>query len=142
MMERSLGNLSLRHCGAVLAPKDFAHERLELFVINLSCLCSLHLSKHLGKLLVRQVLAFATEALFQVCLSDVSGVVNVEMMERKSHIRFCDSSPAVDSNSEELTVVDLTIMVEIDALEDLIDFCLVHIKLIEGGSELAEFECA
>ena len=122
MMEISLLNLSLLRRGAGLAPKDLAHERLELFVINLACICSLHLRKHLSQLLVIQMLALAAEALIQVCLGDKSGVVDVEVMERKSHIGFCDSSPAVDSNSEELTVVDLTIMVEIDALEDLIDF--------------------
>ena len=142
MLERSLLHLSLSWFGAGLAPKDLAHERLELLVINLSCLCSLHLWKHLSQLLVIQVLALAAEALFQVCLGDESSVVDVEVMEGKSHIRFCDSSPAVDSNSEELTVVDLTIMVEIDALEDLINFLLWHIQLIEGGSELAQFECA
>ena len=88
------------------------------------------------------MLSLTAEALVQVCLGDKSGVVNVEVMERKSHIGFCDSSPAVDSNSEELTVVDLTIMVEIDALEDLIDFCFWHIQFIEGGSEFAQFERA
>ena len=86
--------------------------------------------------------AFTSEALLQVCLGDEASVVDVEVMERKSHIRFCESSSTVDSNREELTVVDLTIMVEIDALEDLIDFLLRHIQFIEGGSELAEFECA
>ena len=52
MMEGSLLYLSLRHCGAGLTPQDLAHERLELFVINLSCRRSLHLSKHLSELLV------------------------------------------------------------------------------------------
>ena len=65
-----------------------------------------------------QMLALAAEALFEVSLSNVSRVVNVEVMECKSHIGVCNSSPAINSDSKELTVVDFAIMVEINTLED------------------------
>ena len=89
-----------------------------------------------------QVLTLTAEALFQVRLSDKPSVVDVKVMERKSHICLRDSSSAVDSDSEELAIVDLAIMVEIDALEDLINFLLWHVELIESGPEFAELQCA
>ena len=91
---------------------------------------------------MRQVLAFAAEALLQIGFRDEARVVNIEVMESESHISFRDSSPAVDSHSQELRVVDLTIMIEIYAFEDLIDFALRHVKLIERSSDFTELQRA
>ena len=123
-MRSSLLNCPCSGFGAVLTPKDLTHERLEFFVVYLSRSGSLHLREHLRKLFVTQVLALTAEALFQVRLSDKPSVVDVKVMERKSHICLRDSSSAVDSDSKELAIVDLAIMVEINALEDLINFLL------------------
>ena len=143
MLVRSLTDLAFEGRWArALVPKNLTHERLELFIGDPSCSGRLHLRKHLSELLVSQVLAFASEALLQVRLRDVASVVNVEVVEGESHIGLRDGSPSVDSDSEELGIVDFTVVVEVDALEDLIDFALGHVQLIEGCSNLLKLQRA
>ena len=74
-----------------------------------------------------KMLTLSAEALVEVLLSDEARVVDIEVMEGKGHVSLGDGLSAIDSDSEELSVVDLTIMVEIDTLEDLSNFSLAHV---------------
>ena len=59
-------------------------------------------------------------------------------MEGKCKVGLSDSSSSVNCHSEELRIVNLTIVIEVDALENLIDLLGRHIELIEGISNLAQ----
>jgi len=107
---------------AVLAPQDLRHERLEFLKCDFSGRGGLHLAEHGLDFIVSQVLALAAEALLKIGLRNETGVVNVEVMESESHVRLSDCPPAIHSHGKELSVVDFTIVVEVDALEDLIEF--------------------
>ena len=74
-----------------------------------------------------KMLTLSAEALVEVLLSDEARVVDIEVMEGKGHVSLSDGLSAIDSDSEELSVVDLTIVVEIDTLEDLSNFSLAHV---------------
>ena len=91
---------------------------------------------------MRQVLTLPAEGLFKIGLCDESRIVNVEVMESKSHIGLRDCSSAVNGDGKELTVVDLTVSIKIDALKDLINFLFRHVQFIEGSPDLAEFQRA
>lgn len=73
------------------------------------------------------MLALSAEALLQVLLRDEPRVVNIEMMEGEGHIGLSDGSPTINGHGQELRVVDFTVVIEVDALEDLIDFILWHV---------------
>ena len=138
----SLGNLACWLLRAGLTPEDLAHESLELLKGNFSSRGSLDLRKHLSELFVRQVLTLSAEGLFKIGLCDESGIVNVEVMESESHVGFRDCSSAVDGDGKELTVVDFTVSIKIDALKDLINFLLRHVQFIEGSPDLAKLQRA
>ena len=63
-------------------------------------------------------------------------------MEGKGKVSLSDSLPAIDGDGQELRVIDLSIMVEVNALEDLVDFLLRHLKLVEGGPDLVKVKVA
>lgn len=88
------------------------------------------------------MLALSAEALLEVSFRDESRIVNVEMMEGECQVGLSDGLSAVDSDSKELGVVDLAIVVEIDSFEDLIDLLLRHVQLTEGSPNLAQLKCA
>jgi len=73
---------------------------------------------------VRQVLALAAETLLKVLLRDVVRVVNVEVVESKDQVLLSDRLSAVHCHREELRVVDLSIVVEVNSLEELVDLFL------------------
>lgn len=114
-----------------LAPQDLLHEVLELFEGDSARCRALDLTQHFLQLLVRQVLAFPSEALFQILLSDEASVVNVEMMECERQVGLSDGLSTVDGHGQELGVVDLAVMVEVNSLENLFNFLLRHIKIVE-----------
>ena len=87
-----------------------------------------------------QVFTLAAETFLQISLCDVTTVVDVEVMESKSHVCFSDCLPAINSDSQELSVVDLTIVVEIDALKDLVKFFFRHVKLLEASPDLTNLQ--
>ena len=123
---------------ALLAPKDLTHESLEFIVSDLAWGRDLNLLEHLLELFVSEMLAFSAEALVQVFLSDKSRVIDVEVMESEGHVSFSEGSSTVDSDSKELSVVDLTIVVKIDAIEDLSNFCLRHVEPVESSFDLGK----
>ena len=86
--------------------------------------------------------SFTAETFLQVGLSDKARVVNVEVMESEEHVVISDCLASVNSHSQEFRVVDLTIMIEINALKHLIDFCCWHIELLEGSTDLTELQGA
>lgn len=125
---------------AILTPKDLLHEVLE-FIIGDSAWCRTYDAvQHFLQLLVRQVLSFPSEALLQILLGDVASVVDVEMMEGESKIGLGDGLSTVDGHRQELRVVDLAVVVEVDSLENLFDFLLGHIKLVECCANFAQLE--
>ena len=63
-------------------------------------------------------------------------------MEGKGKVSLSDSLPAIDGDGQELGVIDLSVMVEVNALEDLVDFLLRHLKLVEGGPDLVKVKVA
>ena len=71
-----------------------------------------------------EVLALAAEALSQVFLCNVACVIDIEVMESESKIGLSDSLSAIDGDGQKFRIVDLAVMVEINALEDLINFLL------------------
>ena len=87
-----------------------------------------------------QVFSLAAEAFLKISLCDVTTVVDVEVMESKSHVCFSDSLSTINSDSQELGVVDLTIVVEIDALKDLVKFFFRHVKLLEASPDLTNLQ--
>ena len=89
-----------------------------------------------------EVLALAAETLCQVLLRDVTCVVDIEVMEGEGQISLSDGLPAIDGDGQEFRIIDLTVMVEVDALEDLVDFLLGHLKLVEGGPDLVKVKIA
>jgi len=123
-----------------ILPDNVGHEILELLVSNLAWSSTLNLGEHLLQLIVFQMLTFSTEALLKIGFSDISTVINVEVMESESHVGVCDGLSAVDCHGEELSVVDLTIMVEVDALKDRIQFFFSHVQTIEGSSDFAQLK--
>lgn len=86
---------------------------------------------------MRQMLTLTTEALLKVLLRNEASVVDVEMMESERQISLSDGLPAVNSHGQELSVVDLAIVIEVDALEDIVDLLFRHVKLAEGSPDLA-----
>lgn len=136
---RQLARHTLRAC---LAPKDLLHESLELCVGDAAGRRRLHLAEHGLQLLVRQVLAFAAEALLEVRLRNEPSIVNVEVMEGESQVGLSNGLSAINSDRKELAVIDLAIVIEVDSFEDLVDFCFTHVKLIESRSDLAELQRA
>ena len=126
----------------LLAPENLTHECLELLEGNFSSRGRLDLREHLRELLVRQVLTLSAEGLFKIRFSDEARVINIEMMERESHIGLRDGSSAVDRHSQELSVVDFSVSIEIDSLKDLINLLFGHVQLVEGSPDLAEFQRA
>jgi len=88
------------------------------------------------------MLALAAEALLEIFLGNVARVVDVKVVEGKEHVGLCDCLSAVDGHSKELRVVDLSIVIEVDALKHLVDFILRHIQFVEGGPDLAQLESA
>jgi hypothetical protein len=130
--------LAFSESRALLAPKDLTHESLEFIVSDLAWGGDLNLLKHLLELFVGEMLAFSAEALVQVIFCDKARVIDVEVMEGKGHVGFSEGSSTVDSDSKELSVVDLTIVVEIDAIEDLSNFCLRHVEPVESSFDLGK----
>jgi len=63
------------------------------------------------------MLAFAAEAFFEGRLGDETRVVDVKVMEGKKQVAFGYCLSAVDCHCEELSVVDLSVMIKVDALE-------------------------
>ena len=88
------------------------------------------------------MLALSLEALLQVGLCDESGIVDIEMMEGEGQVSLCNCLSAINGNSKELSVIDLTIVIEINSLEDLIDLLFGHIQFTEGSPDLAKLKCA
>ncbi len=99
------------------------HKCLKFIVGNFAWRGGLDLAQHGLELIVRQMFSFAAETFLQVGLCDKARVVNVEVMESEEHVVIGDSLAPVNSHSKEFRVVDLAIMVEINALKHLIDFC-------------------
>ena len=122
--------------------ENLLHECLEFFKGNLAWVGADDLAQHLLELFVRQMLTLTTETLLQILLRDEAGVVDVEVMEGERQVSLRDGLPAVNSHSQELSVVDLTIVVEVNALEDIIDLLFGHVKLAEGSPDLAELQSA
>lgn len=91
---------------------------------------------------MRQMLALSTEALLKVLLRDETRVVNIKMMEGEGHVGLSDGSPTINGHGQELRVVDLTIVIEVDALENLIYFILWHVQLIKSSSNLRKLKSA
>ena len=89
---------------------------------------------------MRQVLTLAAETLFEVLLGNVARIVNVEVMEGKEQIGLCDSLPAIDSHGKELCVIDLSVVIEVDPLEDFVYLLFTHVELSEGSLDLAHLQ--
>ena len=89
-----------------------------------------------------EVLALAAETLCQVLFCDVTSVVDIEMMEGEGEVSGSDSLSAIDGDGQEFGIVNLTVMVEINTLEDLVDLLLGHLKLVEGGPDLIKVKVA
>lgn len=100
------------------------------------------MTEHFAELLRGQVLALTAEALLQIIDRDEVRVVNVEVMEGEDQILLSDGLSAVHCHSEELRVVDLPIVIEVDPLEELIDFFLTHVEFGEGSLDFAHLERA
>lgn len=127
---------------AILTPENLLHERLEFREGDSAWCRRLNLLQHSLELFVGQVLALSTEALFEVCFSDEARIIDVKMMEGKSQVGRSDGLLAIDSDCEELRIVNLSIMVEVNSFEDLTDLFLVHVQLTEGCPDFAELQCS
>ena len=89
-----------------------------------------------------EVLALAAETLCQVLLCDVACVVDIEVMEGEGQVGLGDCLSAIDGDGQEFGVIDLAVMVEINALEDLVYLFLGHLKLVEGGPYFVKVKVA
>ena len=63
-------------------------------------------------------------------------------MESEGQVSLGDSLSAIDGDGQEFGVIDLTIMIEINALEDLVNLLLGHLELVEGGPDLVKVKVA
>ena len=88
------------------------------------------------------VLALTTEAFLKVGLSDEASVVDIEVMEGKEHVSISHSLSAINSDSKELSVVDFAIVVEVNSLENRVQFLLAQVQFLEGLSHLTENQSA
>ena len=86
------------------------------------------------------MLTLTAEALLQVCFGDETRVVDVEVVESEEQVLLRDGLSTVNGHSQELSVVDLTIVVEVNALEDIVDLLFGHVKLAEGSPDLAKLQ--
>ena len=115
---------------------------MELFEVDLAWGSCLDLREDLCELFVGEVLTLATETLCQVLFCDVACVVNIEVMECEGQVSLSDSLSAIDGDGQEFGVINLAVMVEINALEDLVYLFLGHLKLVEGGSYFVKAKIA
>ena len=118
------------------------HERLELVVRDATGCFDLHLLKHSKQLFVSQVFTLAAEALLKVLLCDESRVVNVKVMESEVQISLSDCLSPVDCDCQELCVVNLSIVIEVNALKDFANFIFAHVELVESCSDFAQLQSA
>jgi len=125
--------------GLLLLPYNLLHEYTEFLVSDLSLLFAIDFSKHLLEFVSFEVPAFSLEAFFEVLESNDSGVVDIEVMECELQVGFCDSSLAIDADSKELGVVDLSIMVQIDVVENLVELCGWNVHVTERFTNLRHF---
>lgn len=86
--------------------------------------------------------ALATEAFFEVLSGDEASVVDVKVMECEQHIVLCDGLAPVNCDGQELGVINLTVVVEVYSLENLINFGLGHIELVKSLTNLCNFQRA
>ena len=63
-------------------------------------------------------------------------------MEGKGKVSLSDGLPTIDSDGQKFRIIDLTVMVEVNTFEDLIDFLLGHLKLVEGSPDLVKVKIA
>ena len=84
----------------------------------------------------------AAETFFQVLLCNVASIVNVEMMESKEHVVLSDCLSSVNSDGQELCIVDLAISIEVDPLEDAVGLLLAKVKFVERRSDLGNRQSA
>lgn len=110
-----------------LAPKDLLHEILELIVGDAARRSAIDLVKHALKFFVSEMLTLPAETLFQVLLGDITRVVDVEVVECKQHVSFSDGLPTVDCHCQELCVVNLSVVVKVNALKYLINLFFCHV---------------
>ena len=101
-----------------------------------------YLVEHARQLFVAQMLSLAAEALLEIFLGDAARVIDVKVVEGKEQVVLRNCLSAVNGHSEELSVVDLSIVVEVDAVKHLVDLILGHIQFVEGGPDLAQLEGA
>ena len=87
-----------------------------------------------------QMLALAAEALLESRLGDETRVVDVKVMEGKEQIVFRDCLSAVDGHSEELCIVNFSVMIKVNTLKDLVYFLFRHVQLVESTPNLAQLQ--
>ena len=122
----------------VFAPQNLIHKDLEFVELDLAWCLWLDLRNHSLQFLVSHVLALSAEALFQVGFCDVARVVDIEVMEGEDHVSVGDGLSAVDSDGEEFSVVDLTVVVEVNPLENTVNLLLTQIQIIESSPDLGK----
>ena len=88
------------------------------------------------------MLALASEALGQILLCNKACVVNIEVMEGESNVCLSHGFSQIDGDGQEFSIIDLTVMIEINTLEDLVDLILGHQQLVEGSPDLIKIKIA
>jgi len=89
-----------------------------------------------------QVLALALKALFEVVRCYKAIVVAVEVMESEPEVRLYERFAPIDCHGQELRVVDLTIVVQVDVLEDGLDLVRTQLDGCQRVLDFHQTECA
>lgn len=84
--------------------------------------------------------AFSAETLLKVLFGDETGVVDVKVMEREMKVVLSNCLSAVYCHCEELGVVNLTVVVEVNSLENLVDFFWTHVQFVESSPDFTQLQ--
>ena len=63
-------------------------------------------------------------------------------MEGKEHVLLGDSLSTISCDGKEFSVVNLSVMIEINTIEDCIDLLFSHRSLAEGSLDLSNMQAA
>jgi hypothetical protein len=94
--------------------------------------------------------SLSLERFLQVLGRDEAGVVHVKVMESEFEVGFRDNFILVHCCRQEFRIVNFTVLVKVDLIEDNVQICLVHTSALEGflyfinkqGAGVLRVECA
>ena len=129
----------LRCCGAIITERSISsfiyffsteEDCLKLLEIEHTITCLVMLSDHIVHFLAINLLTKLLHCKANVFFSDLSGRISIELVEDSLQSRLSQEVLYIDSGCQELTIVDLFVVVIIHLIDHFCDFSITYIHAL------------